>query len=231
MRNCLIISDTHFPYHHPDTFKFLEALATKHDVKVVMHTGDMVDNHTGSYHEIEYGTLSAKEEHEQSKVCVQKLNKMFPRMQVIIGNHGAMTRRKAKTASIPEDALKSYNDMYDIKGWTWKDKFYFPVDKYGNCLLVHSMGANTLSNSRNHSHHSVQGHHHGRFGIEYFGDTNLIRWSMTLGCLINPESPAFNYGSKATLNRPIIGCGGIIDNKPILFIMQLKENGRWNGKI
>ena len=231
MKNTLIISDTHFPYQHPDTFDFLDAAYYAYDCKAAMHTGDMVDNHAGSYHEIEYGTLSAKEEHDAAKSDVQRLNVMFPKMDVIIGNHGAMTRRKAKSAGIPEDALKSYNDMYEIRGWDWKDKFYFKVNDYGNCLLVHSMGANTLSNSRNHSHHSIQGHHHGRFGVEYFGDTELLRWSMTVGCLIDPSLPAFNYGSKATLNRPIIGCGAIIEDDPQLIKMQLDRHGRWNGKI
>lgn len=231
MKNTLIISDTHFPYEHPDTFEFLDAAHYAYDCKAVMHTGDMIDNHTGSYHEIEYGTLSPKEEHEQAKANVQLLHSMFPKMDVIIGNHGAMTRRKAKTAGIPEDVLKSYNDMYEIKGWNWKDKFFFDVDRGEKCLLVHSMGANTLSNARNHSHHSIQGHHHGRYGIEYFGDTNILRWSMTVGCLIDPDVPAFNYGSLATLNRPVIGCGAIIDNEPRLITMKLNKGGRWNGRI
>jgi len=231
MENTLIISDTHFPYQHPDTFDFLEAVAYAYGIKAVKHTGDMVDNHTGSYHEIEYGTLSPKDEHEQAKVAVQRLHKMFPKMDVIIGNHGAMTRRKAKTAGIPEDVLKSYNDMYEIDGWKWEDKFFFPVEDDEMCLLVHSMGANTLSNARNHSHHSIQGHHHGRYGIEYFGDTNVLRWSMTVGCLINPDEPAFNYGAKATLNRPIIGCGAIIEDEPRLITMKLNRGGRWNGKV
>ena len=126
--------------------------------------------------------------------------------------------------------LKSYNNMYGVN-LNWMDKDNFKVDKYGSCLLVHSMGANTLSNARNHSHHSIQGHHHGRFGIEYFGDTEVLRWSMTVGCLVDPHSPAFNYPSKTTLNRQIIGCGGIIDNEPRLFRMQLKANGRWDGKV
>ena len=230
MNNTLIISDTHFPYEHQDMFKFLKKLHKKYNFKIIKHTGDMVDNHNSSYHEIEYGTLSPKEEHLAAKKAVQKLYKMFPKMTVIIGNHGSMSYRKAKTAGIPEDHLKSYNDMYGVK-WNWTDKDYFKVDNNGSCLLVHSMGANTLSNSRNHSHHSIQGHHHGRFGIEYFGDTEVLRWSMTVGCLIDPHAPAFNYGSKATLNRPIIGCGGIIDNEPRLFRMQLKSNGRWDGKV
>lgn len=230
MQNTLIISDTHFPYHHPDTFRFLKALHKKYNFKIIKSAGDMVDNHTGSYHEIEYGTLSPEDEHIAAKKAVQKLYKIFPKMTVIIGNHGAMSYRKAKTAGIPEDHLKSYNDMYDVN-WTWTDKDYFKVDSYGKCLLVHSMGANTLSNARNHSHHSIQGHHHGRFGIEYFGDTEVLRWSMTVGCLIDTSSPAFNYGSKATLNRPVIGCGGIIDNDPKLFKMQLNSEGRWIGKL
>ncbi len=230
MENALIISDTHFPYEHPDTFDFLEDVSYAYRLTKIMHSGDMVDNHTGSYHEIEYGTLSPKEEHYQSKEKIQRLNKMFPKMDVIIGNHGAMSRRKAKTAGIPEDILKSYNDMYEIKGWDWKDKFYFEVDEYAKCLLVHSMGANTLSNARNHSHHSIQGHHHGRFGVEFFGDTEVLRWSMTVGCLIDHQAPAFNYGSKATLNRPIIGVGAIIDDDPRVIRMQLDKHGRWNGK-
>jgi len=230
MKNILFISDTHFPYQHPDTFRFLRALHKKYKFKIIKHTGDMVDNHAGNYHELEYGVLSAKDEHDQAKKCVQKLSKMFPDMTVIIGNHGSMSYRKAKTAGIPEDHLKSYNAMYDVN-WNWVDKDYFKVDKYSKCLLVHSMGANTLSNARNHSHHSAQGHHHGKFGIEYFGDTEVLRWSMTCGCLIDPSHPAFNYGAMATLNRPILGCGGVINNEPRLFRMQLDKNGRWDGVV
>ncbi len=54
---------------------------------------------------------------------------------------------------------------------------------------------------------------------------------MTVGCLINPDEPAFNYGAKATLNRPIIGCGAIIDDEPRLLTMKLKKGGRWNGRV
>jgi len=230
MNNTLIISDTHFPYHHKDTFKFLRVAQSAYDLQTIMHTGDMVDNHSTSYHEIEYGSLSAEEEHKQAKYAVQKLSDMFPSMKVVIGNHGKLSFRKAKTAGIPEEHLQSYNQLYDVD-WEWADHFYFKVNKYGNCLLTHTMGANTLSNARNHSHHSIQGHHHGRFGIEYFADTEILRWSMTVGCLVNPDSPAFNYARGATLNRPILGCGAIIEDQPVLIPMQLTKSGRWNQKI
>jgi hypothetical protein len=230
MKNTLIISDTHFPYQHPDTFDFLGSVYTAYRCEEVKHTGDMVDNHSASYHEIEYGTLSAEEEHHQAVDCVQTLAKMFPKMDVVIGNHGKLSYRKARTAGIPEDHLKDYNTLYGVD-WVWKDHFYFPVNEYGNCLLTHSMSANTLTNAMRHSHHSIQGHHHGRFGIEYFADTEVLRWSMTVGCLVNPQSPAFNYARTATLNRPIIGTGVIWEDTPVLVAMQLDKHGRWNGLI
>ena len=230
MRNTLIISDTHFPYHHKDTFKFLGAVEDVYGIEEVKHTGDMVDNHSASYHEVEYGTLSAKEEHKLAKKAVQKLSRMFPVMDVVIGNHGKLSFRKAKTAGIPEDHLKDYNTVYEVD-WDWRDHFYFKVNKYGSCLLTHTMGANTLMNAQRHSHHSIQGHHHSRFGIEYFADTEVLRWSMTVGCLVDPSSPAFNYARGATLNRPIIGCGAIIEDQPVLIPMQLTKSGKWNGVL
>jgi len=162
LNNTLIISDCHFPYHHRDTFKFLKAVYDVYGLVDVKHTGDMVDNHSASYHEIEYGSLSAKEEHKQAKKAVQKLSEMFPKMDVVIGNHGKLSFRKAKTAGIPEEHLKDYNSVYGVD-WNWDDHFYFKVNKYGNCLLTHTMGATTLSNARNLSHQSLQGHNHGRF--------------------------------------------------------------------
>jgi len=230
MKNTLIISDTHFPHHHQDTFAFLEEAAWAYDCEIIKSVGDLIDNHNSSFHEIEYGTLSPKEEHDQAKECIQRLSKMFPKMNITLGNHDIMSMRKAKAAGIPLDHIKSYNDLYDVN-WNWVDKDFFKIDKDTDVLMVHSMGANTLSNARNHSHCSIQGHHHGKFGIEYFGDTNMLRWSMSVGCLIDTSHPAFNYGSSATQNRPIIGCGAIIDNEPKLIPMKLKSNGRWRGKL
>lgn len=231
MRNTIFISDTHAPFNHRDTLRFLEAIKDAYDIKVAKHVGDVVDNHFSSFHPVEYGTLSAKDEHRKAKRFVQELNELFPVMTISLGNHCIMSARKAKVADIPLEHLKSYNAMYEIKGWTWSDKDYFKVDKYNKCLLVHAMSRNTLINAKTHSHHSVQGHYHGTFGIEYFADTEVLRWSMTVGCLIDTNSPAFNYAKGYTNNKPIIGCGVVIEDRPILVPMQLRKSGRWNNKL
>ena len=121
--------------------------------------------------------------------------------------------------------------MYEIGGWDWTDKDYFKVDQYNHCLMVHNMSKSTLSNAKTHSHHSVQGHFHGTFGIEYFADTEVLRWSMTIGCLIDTHSPAFNYSRGYTNNKPVIGCGALLEDRPFLIPMQLRKSGRWNGKL
>jgi predicted MPP superfamily phosphohydrolase len=228
MKNILIISDMHVPYHHPDAIDFLRALHKKYKFELIKNAGDLVDNHSGSFHQIEYGTLSAKEEHEQAVKAVQELYKLFPKMTVILGNHGSMTYRKAKMADIPLDHIKSYNDIYGTKGWKWTDKDFFAINRNEKVLLVHSMSSNTLNNAARHSFNSAQGHHHGKYGIEYFADCEQLRWSMTTGCLIDFHSPAFNYARHATMNRPILGCGGIIDGMPRLFPMRLNKKGRWD---
>jgi hypothetical protein len=42
----LVISDLHVPYHHPDSYRFLEALAHKYDPTNVIHIGDEMDWHS-----------------------------------------------------------------------------------------------------------------------------------------------------------------------------------------
>jgi len=231
MKNVIFISDTHAPYNHKDTLRFLAAIKSEYDIKIAKSVGDLADNHFSSFHPIEYGTFSAKEEHQRTKDFIQKLHELFPKMTVSLGNHCIMSSRKAKMADIPLSHIKGYNDLYGIKGWKWVDKDYFKVDKYNNCLMVHAMSKGTLNNAKTHSHHSVQGHHHGTFGIEYFADTEVLRWSMTVGCLIDTDSPAFNYSRGYTNNKPIIGCGALIMDRPVLIPMQLTKSGRWNNKI
>lgn len=227
MLNTIIISDTHFPYEHPDTFKFLKAIRDEYDIKINKHSGDLADNHTASYHEIEYGTLSAEEEFRLTYRKSQQLAEIFPELTITLGNHCRLTERKARSAGIPASHLSSYNEIYGVN-WNWVDKDYFKINKWQKCLLSHAQSASTLNNAKTHSHCTVQGHHHGTFGIEYFADTDVLRWAMTVSCLVNPESPAFNYAKAGTLKRPIIGCGAIINDRPILIPMQLKKSGRWD---
>lgn len=80
-------------------------------------------------------------------------------------------------------------------------------------MMVHSVGGNTLSNASRFSSNSVQGHHHSLFGVERYADKGMLRWSMTVGCLLDPNSPAARYAQRIVLRRPILGCGMIVGDR------------------
>lgn len=80
-------------------------------------------------------------------------------------------------------------------------------------LLTHSISTNTKNNAARFSHNSIQGHHHSEFCISYFADHNLLRWSMTVGCLLDPKSVAARYAAGAVLKRPVVGIGALIGGK------------------
>lgn len=231
MDNTLFISDPHIPYEHPDSFRFLMEVYDAYDCTQAMSVGDLADNHAPSFHEIEYGVLSAEDEFLQTRDKMQELEDMFGNINVSLGNHCIMGARKAKQAGIPLDFLKSYNTLYGVE-FTWRDNFWFPVrDEKDMCLMIHTSSASVLNIARTHSHNLIQGHHHSVFGIEYFSDKLKLRWAMSVGCLIDPNHPAFNYAKGATSKRPILGCGVVLDNVPILVPMVLNDKGSWTGEL
>ena len=76
-------------------------------------------------------------------------------------------------------------------------------------LLTHAISSSTTNNAARFSHNSIQGHYHSQFGVERYADCKILRWSMSVGCLMDPHSPAARY-ARGTLKRPILGTGLIL---------------------
>lgn len=231
-RRILCISDTHFPYQHRDTFKFLAAVQDRYEIDFAISVGDLNDNHYPSYHELEPGTYDGETELRKARECCQKLEQLFPQLIITEGNHDALPLRKAKTARIPEGHIRNYNEVFGVgQGWKWVKQAFLEVRRGEFVLVTHSVGANARTNASRFAHNSVQGHHHSEFGLHYYADNTSLRWHMGVGCLADPSSPAMNYASRAVFRRPILGVGVIIDGNPMLVPMVLNHNGRWTGRL
>ena len=50
-KNVLVIGDTHFPFEHEYYLEFCKEIQKKERCGTVVHIGDLVDNHSISYHE------------------------------------------------------------------------------------------------------------------------------------------------------------------------------------
>ena len=230
-KSILIISDTHFPYHHPDTICFLKMLKQKYRPDKVVHIGDELDFHAISFHPSDPDLFSSGHELKEAIKYVGQLHKIFPRMDILESNHGSMVYRKMKFHGIPMDVVRSYKNVLGVEDdWQWHfdltlkmsdgNKVYFCHGKTGaHGRLSQSMGMST-----------VQGHYHEKFEVIYWANPNGLYFDVRVGCLANDKSLAMAYNN-TNLKRPIMGCAVIVDGQPKLCPMILNERGRWIKKI
>lgn len=230
-RRILVISDTHYPYSHPDTTAFLYALNDKHDFTRVIHIGDEVDLHSASFHEKDPDLYGAGHELSAAITGLGPLYSAFPRVDVMDSNHGALYKRKIKHHGLPESVLKSSRDILSApKGWKWHDELIVTLPNSKKVLFHHGKTPNALAHAKSIGMSTVCGHFHTSFSIQKFQTPLTSGFAMIVGCLIDPKSRAYGY-QKNQVFKPIIGCGMILDSQPRLELMQLKGDGRWTGKL
>jgi len=124
--NFLVISDLHIPYHHPRAFDFLGKVYKEFNCEHVLCVGDIVDNHSGSYHESEPDAYGPEEEYYLAMRYMRDLQEQFPEMSITPGNHCMIPQRKAKSVGLPTSMLSDFNRIYQLEdGWTWTDVHKF----------------------------------------------------------------------------------------------------------
>jgi len=194
MNSILVISDTHIPYHHPDLFDFLKAIKKEYKPDRVIHIGDDVDNHAISFHDADPNLPSAGDELEIAKTYIKELHKLFPQMDLLESNHGALLYRKALSHGIPKQMLKSYNDILEVgDGWKWHPELIIKLPNGQPVYFCHGKNSNVTTLSHKQGMSAVQGHYHGRYKIEYWGNPRELNWGMAVGCLIDDDSFAMAY--------------------------------------
>ena len=215
----LVISDLHAPYQDPDALEFLQMLKDRYDFTRIISVGDEQDVSAASFHETNVDMLSAGHELLEAQKVLKELEKMFPEMDIMSSNHGDLFYRKAKAHGIPLHVIKPYNEVLGVgKGWKWHNDLIVELPTGEDVYFCHGKSQNGLKLSQNMSMNCVQGHYHNSFNIQYWSSPRALHWSMQVGCLIDDKSLAMSY-NKLTVNRPILGCGVIIDGIPQLEVM------------
>lgn len=217
----LVISDMHIPYHHPNLIPFLTMLKEKYKPTRVICIGDELDKHAMSFHDSDPDLLSAGDELRASLPVIAEVYKLFPKMDILDSNHGSMVHRKAKHHGIARAYIRSYNDVLQVgPGWVWHNDLTIETPDGRKVFFHHGKSADGLKLSQTMGMSCVQGHYHEKFGINYWGNSLGLYFSMQVGCLINDDSYAFAYNN-VNLKRPVIGTGLIVNGKPVLEEMPL----------
>lgn len=230
-KSILVIPDQHFPFNHPDIFRFLKAVKKKYKPDKVVNLGDEVDFHSMSMHDHDPDLPNPFDEMEMAILRLKHMYKLFPEVDVLESNHGSLVYRRAKKHGLPKKVLKSYNEILEApKGWRWHHDLVLKGSDNQDIMFCHGLAADPLKNSKNKSMRFVQGHHHSRFEIQYWANSKKLFWGVTSGCLIDWKALAFDYG-KLMLNKPILGVTVISKGYPVLVPMILNGAGRWSGVL
>lgn len=226
----LFISDMHIPYHHKDLIPFLKHLKAKYNPTRVICLGDELDQHSLSFHDSDPDLPNAGDEIRRALPVIKEVFELFPVMDIIESNHGSLVWRKAKTNGIPKHYIKTYNDVLGVdEGWKWSFDLTLTLPNGQKVYVHHGKSSDVVKLGQQMGMHSVQGHYHNTFKIDYWGNPTGLYFGMQCGCLVDDSSLAFSYNN-VNIQRPVIGTGLIIDGVPILEAMIIDKNGDWIGK-
>jgi len=210
MSNVLAFTCTHLPYEDKRALDFTQRIRDAYKCDKIVMLGDLVDNHSISYHDKDPDLWSPKSEMDKVDKKLQKWFKAFPKLTLCRGNHDMLVDRKAKTAGLPKRAFKSFREIWNLpKGW--KDVWETQIDgvkyqhgtgfsgKYGH---IKAAEVNMQS--------TVIGHLHSICGVQWMENSKKAIFGMAVGCLINKNSMAYAYG-KDHNRKSILGAGVVTD--------------------
>lgn len=215
--NVLIIADTHLPFEHDDYLDFCKQTHKKFHCTRVIHIGDMVDNHSISYHEHDPNGWSPIHEMEATDIILKKWFKAFPKLTLTRGSHDALVDRKGKTVGLPRRCFKPFRDIWNLPDG-WIDVFDVEIDgviyKHGNKMSGETAALRAAKANRQST---VTGHTHSHAGVMYDASEKDCIFGMGVGCGINRKKYAFAYG-KDFPKKPILGCGVVFSRTLAQFV-------------
>lgn len=212
--NTLIISDLHMPFNHKKALDFCIKLRDKWNCKRIISTGDLIDNHFSSFHDISTKAKGADEELKLVKKVLKPWYKEFPEMYICTGNHDAIVTRKTEYANLSKEWLRPINEVLEIPNWKFKDKWEFD-----NFVVIHGTDGKNIKNKLfkyGGNKSIIQAHFHSSTSLEYYNN-NIF--GLQLGALIDKDAYAFEY-AKNTSNLTILSAAIIINGVPIIETMK-----------
>jgi metallophosphoesterase superfamily enzyme len=209
----LVISDLHAPYHHPAALAFLRSVRRLYRTDSVVCIGDLIDGHNWGRWGKATAADSAARELDRAKRSLRPFFSAFPSAHVTTGNHDSRAAKRLEEAGVPAEFARPIGDVLGCPpGWVWSDEHtadgvtYFHGDGYNGAQASRRAASDVRGNA-------VIGHLHTNAGVDYISTNRGYVWGMSVGCLIDPRSPVFNYGRHHRA-KPMIGCGVVIDGVP-----------------
>lgn len=214
MSTVLIIGDTHCPSMKPKYVDFLKRTADEWQPDRVVHIGDLVDLCSYSFHQKPGSLMDPQRESDNARKQIAKLVEVFPKVDLLIGNHDALINRRAEEVGLDISTLRSYNSYWELpKTWTVHPRYHQLLIQRV-CYMHGDRGKGgafpALANAKELFCSTVQGHHHASFGVQYHANVDSRVFGLQVGCGVDHRRAEMAYGTKYN-KKPILGCGVVVD--------------------
>jgi hypothetical protein len=212
----LAFSCLHAPYNKKGSREFVKGVYDKYHCNKIVCCGDEVDLHALSYHEHSPDLCSAGDELQLAINEIHRWEETFPKMLLCESNHGSLPYRKAKTAGIPKNMIKNYNDIYGVgRGWKWGDKWEIDGVEYSHQGTSQGGKMPHLDVAIPAGKSSVIGHFHSVFGVDWFANEEKCIFGACCGSLVDRKHLSMAYG-KLFKKKPILGCIVVIGGETVI---------------
>jgi predicted phosphodiesterase len=219
MARVLVIGDTHAPAMHHNYVPFLKSVAATWKTDTVVHIGDVVDNHSISFHDKHPQSDGVVEEYEKTLDQVSQLYKAFPKTIVTIGNHDLRIKRVGAKSNIAQHYFKSFTELYKTPKWKWADNV-----EIDGVYYYHGEGVGGIQPAFNAAKMRMQstviGHYHSACGVWYQAGPTAKIWGMNVGSGVDHKHNSMQYSANF-LKKPILACGVVINGTPFVETMNL----------
>lgn len=210
-KTILAIPDLHFPFHHPDTFRFLKELKREYKPDTVVQLGDIQDQHANSRWGADPDGRSAGDEYLEAVALSKQFFKIFPKGKMVSSNHDSRVAKCAMQAGLSRHVMKDMSEILQLPK-TWE---FHRTLELQDILYIHGEGLSNLHNTPFKIGKSVVfGHSHSLAGVQYHRNHSGQIFSMCAGCLIDEDAYAFEY-AKLNVRKQIFGAGVIKNGVPM----------------
>lgn len=207
----LAFSDIHSPFGHPNFLRWLKEVQEEEQPDLIVLNGDAVDNYAWSSFSTDPDKQSQRPEYRAALKGLKGYYKAFPELKMVLGNHDRRPWRKARSAGISDDFMRTFKEIYKCPdGWDISDRHEIDGVLYDHGELIGgASGWQTAPLKYGQS--IVFGHLHSVAGTRFYARPNgSIIFSLGLGCGMDIRAYAFEY-AKNSPNMPVLSCGIIED--------------------
>lgn len=214
----LVIGDTHIPAVRKGYLDFCKYLKRHFRCNLIVHIGDVVDEHAVSpTHPALPDAAGAREELQESRDIVRQWHAAFPRVKVCIGNHDDRPYRAATFMHICSDRMKRFNEVWGTTNWEWA--YDYVVDGIYFTHRTNNGGQTPAFNAmRERAMPVVLGHHHSCSGVKTLVNPERRLFGVDVGAGCDDRAIAFRY-FRASQKRSVISAAVIIAGMPQVMVM------------